>query len=533
MLDTLIRGGWLADGTGNPLYQSDLAIEGDRIVEVARLDGAEARTVVDASGKVVCPGFVDINGHSDYSFHTNPGFESTIRQGVTTEIVGNCGNGFAPVSELSRGFVSARLAEFAYEGPVEWTSYASYLEAVAALRPACNLAFMVGHNALRYAAGVGNAPLGEDHARVMESFVREAMEAGAYGMSTGLEFEPGRRAATEEIIALNKVVGEYDGVYASHTRNRDSGLLGSVAEFLTIVREGKTRGQHLHLNVRDNTGAPVDGWQRAVELLEEARTAGLDVLTDTTPYRFGTGMMAGILPNWLFEGGVGPALERLGDESVRQRLRGDCDRYWRFIHKGQWERVRLQGSPQFPELDGLTFDEIAARWGKDPWDCYFDILLASGPKMESMQLIGMLFTDEHLAEMIAHPLFCLSADTFSSDIEGPLAGVLRHPIPYGGHVRFLTHHVGERRTLRLEEAIRKMTSMPASRYGLAGRGILRPGAAADVVVFDSKRLAENSTLEQPLAYATGVEWVFVNGTAAIADSHRRPERSGRILRHVG
>jgi N-acyl-D-amino-acid deacylase len=530
MLDTLIRGGWLADGTGNPLYPADVAIEGDRIVEVGRLGDAEAQLVVDAAGKVVCPGFVDLNGHSDYSFHTNPGFESTIRQGVTTEIVGNCGNGFAPVTETSRGFVTSRLREFAYDGPVDWTDYGSYLDAVEALDPACNLAFMLGHNALRYAAGTTTEEVSPEQARAMERYVREAMDAGAVGMSTGLEFEPGRRASTEEIVALNKVVGEYDGVYASHTRNRDSGLLESVAEFVTIVREGGTRGQHLHLNVRDNTGAPADGWQRAVDMLEHARAEGLDVLTDTTPYRFGTGMMAGILPGWLFEGGVDLALERLGDPDVRDRLRGDCDRYWRFIHRGDWNRVRLQGSPQFPELNGKTFDGIATVWGKDPWDCYFDILLAAGPKMESMQFIGMLFTEEHMEEMISHPLFCLSADTFSSRIDGPLADVLLHPIPYGGHVYFLTHYVRESGILRLEEAIRKLTSMPAARYGLHDRGVLRRGAAADVVVFDYGRLETTSTLEQPLAYAKGVEWVFVNGVAAVAAGERRPVRSGRVIR---
>jgi N-acyl-D-amino-acid deacylase len=530
MLDVLIRNGWIADGTGNPRFPADVAIAGDRIVDVARLSEATAHRVIDATGKIVCPGFVDPNGHSDWTVLTNPTGDSFIYQGVTSEIVGNCGNSFAPVSELSRAFITARLRAHAYEGPVEWSSFAEYLDVTAKSGSSTNLAWIVGHNAMRYAAGVSGHECTEDQARTMECYVREAMEAGALGMSSGLEFEPGRSATTEELIRLAKVAGEYDGYYTSHTRNRDVRLQESTEEFLTIVRESGTHGEYLHLNVRYNTGASDGAWQQAVDTLERERQSGLDVLTDTTPFTFGTGMMAGILPPRIFEGGVESALEYLRDPIARLQLRQECDRYWRFISRGDWERVRIEGSRTHPEIDGKNFREIAELWGKDEWDCYFDILVAAGRGMESIQIVGILFTEEHLAEMIRHPLFSLSADTWSSRIDGPLSEVTRLPLPYCGHVHYLTHHVREKGTLRLEECIRKLTSMPATHFGLKGRGLLRPGYFADVAVFDYEALDDVSTLEKPVAYARGFEYVLVNGVFTLDAGRHTGALAGRILR---
>jgi N-acyl-D-amino-acid deacylase len=530
VLDVLIRNGWIADGTGNPRYPADVAIEGERIVEVARLPEAPARRVIDATGKTVCPGFVDPNGHSDWTVLTNPTGDSFIHQGVTSEVVGNCGNSFAPVSELSRAFITARLRAHAYEGPVEWSSFAQYLDVAVESGSSTNMAWIVGHNAMRYAAGVAGPECSEDQARTMEGHVREAMEAGALGMSSGLEFEPGRSATTEELIRLAKVAGKYDGYYTSHTRNRDARLQESTEEFLRIVRESGTHGEYLHLNVRYNTGAPEGGWQRAVDMLARERESGLDVLTDTTPFTFGTGMMAGILPPRIFERGVESALAYLQDPAARRQLRHECDRYWRFISRGDWERVRIEGSRTHPEIDGKNFREIAELWGRDEWDCYFDILVEAGREMESIQVVGMLFTEEHLAEMIRHPLFSLSADTWSSRTDGPLSEVTRFPLPYCGHVHYLTHHVREMGTLRLEECIRKMTSMPATHFGLRGRGLIRPGYFADVVVFDYDALDNGSTVENPVAYARGVEHVLVNGVFTLDSGRHTGARAGRILR---
>ena len=518
MTDLLVRDGWIVDGTGGPPFRGDVAIARGRIEYVGHVNGHRADRVIDAGGRVVCPGFVDPHSHSDWSILANPRAESTIRQGVTSEVVGNCGWTYAPVSEASLQFVEGRMRTFAYDGPVEWTSFGDHLAWLARRGHAQNLAWFVGHNTVRYAAGVFTAIATEQELRAMESYVREAMHAGALGLSTGLEFNPGRMAPTRELVRLNAVVGEYDGYYTSHIRNRDAHLQVSVEEFLTIVRDGGTRGEISHLNVRHRTGAAPDAWQRAVDTMQVAREReGLDVLADTTPFKDGLGQMAGILPEWVMEGGWQKACARLADPSVRERLRNECDRYWRFIHRGEWHRARLQSSREFPELEGKDFDEIARVMGKDQWDCYFDILAASGPALESVLLVGELFTDEHLTEMITHPLISLGVDGLTSAVDSPLAAVTAHPVCFAGHVHYLTRHVGELRSLSLEEAIRKMTSMPADHFGLRGRGRLAVGAAADVVVLDLERLEDGSTLHDPLNYVSGVDWVLVNGTPVVED----------------
>jgi N-acyl-D-amino-acid deacylase len=506
-----------------------VAVEGDRIVDVGLLEGAEAERVIEAAGRIVCPGFVDPHSHSDWSLLANPTAESTIRQGVTTEVVGNCGWSYAPVTERSLRQQTGRLRTFAYDGPVEWSTFAEHLDFLSRLGHTPNLAWFVGHNAIRWAAGVTGSNPSEEQLREMERHVAEAMDAGALGLSTGLEFNPGREATTEELVRLNAIVGERDGWYVSHVRNRDAHLLESIDEFLRIAREGRTRAEISHLNVRHNTGAPADGWRRAVEAMADARDGGLDVLADTTPLRDGIGQMAGILPQWVLADGAEAAAELLRDRRVRERLRTDCDRYWRFIHRGEWQRVRLQTSPDFPELKGKSFPEIAELRGTDEWDAFFDVLEAAGPALESVLMVGELFTDEHLAEMISHPLFCLGVDTFTSRADGPLAEVTRHPLSYAGHVHYLTHHVREQGTLTLEEAIRKMTSMPAEHFGLSDRGRMEVGRAADLVVLDYERLDDVATLDSPVAYARGVEHVLVNGVVVVDGGEHTGARPGRHL----
>jgi N-acyl-D-amino-acid deacylase len=250
---------------------------------------------------------------------------------------------------------------------------------------------------------------------------------------------------------------------------------------------------------------------------------------DTTPFLDGLGMMSGLLPAWLLEPGPAYAAEQLRDPAVRERVRGDCDRYWRFVHRGEWERVRLQSSGEFPEYAGKNFLEIAELMEQDPWDCYFDILSAAGSGLNSVIMMGRLFTEPHMAEMISHPLFNLAVDIWSTRVDGPLSSRTRHPLYFSGHISYLTHYVRELGLLRLEDAIRKMTSMPATHFGLRGRGLIRPGAFADVVVFDYEALRGRATEDEPLAYAAGVEFVLVNGALVVDGSEHTGARPGRNL----
>lgn len=528
MFDILIRNGWVADGTGNPPYPADIAIQGDRIVEVGRLGEVEAVRTIDAAGKIVCPGFVDVHSHDDWAIHINPTMQSSIRQGTTTSIVGNCGYSSAPLNNLSRAFVANRLRNFGFTGPFEWSTFGEYLDVIGRAGMSGNIAWLVGHNTVRMAAGVTGSHATEDQLRAMEDFVREAMDAGALGLSTGLEFEPGRLAPTDEVIRLAKVAGQYGGYYASHIRNRDEHYLEAVEEFLTIVRESGTIGELSHMNLRHNT-APEETWDKAVAMVDRARQGGLNVLADTTPFLDGLGQMAAILPPWIKAEGPARAAELLRDPTVRARLRHECDRYWRFIHRGEWERVRLLKNAWFPELAGKNLREIAALWGKDEWDCYFDILATAGEGMDNLIMIGLLFTEKHSADMVKYPLFNLAVDGFSSTVEPPLADVFAHPINYAGMTHYLTYHVREKHTLRLEEAIRKMTSMPATHFGLRGRGLICPGYFADVVVFDFHALEDVSMTDRPAAYVRGVEYVLVNGTLVVDAGEHTGARPGRHL----
>lgn len=527
-VDVAIRNGLLVDGTGAAPYCADVGVVGDCIVEIGRVSSAKVE--VDASGLMVSPGFVDPHSHTDWTLHANRDAESTLRQGVTTEVVGNCGISNAPISDLSLETAARRLSAYGYDGPVRWRSFAEYLEDVEDDGIAQNLAFFVGHSTVREAAGVSGPTVTKEQLATMESLVREAMEAGALGMSSGLEYGLGAAAQTAELQSLAKVVGRYGGIYASHVRNRDAMILESIKEFLSIVRAGNSAGQISHLNVRHDTHAPKRGWEQAVDLMTEARVTGMDIQADTTPFLQGLGIMTGLLPEWLLADGYASAAKRLQDPLLRANLRNQCDRYWRFIHTGQWDRVRLQNSLQLPELNGLSFVEIARRRQQDPWDAYFDVLAAAGPGMGNLIMVGDLFTEEHMAQLVSHPLFSLGVDAYSSVDHGPLSKITASPLPYSGHVYYLTHHVREKKTLPLEEAIRKMTAMPASRFGLHGRGLVREGYFADLVLFDFERLHSSSTFENPQVYPEGIALVMVNGVVAVSHGHHSGRRAGRVLR---
>jgi N-acyl-D-amino-acid deacylase len=392
------------------------------------------------------------------------------------------------------------------------------------------MAWLVGHNTLRRAAGVRGAPVTPDQAETMRTMLREAMEAGAVGLSTGLEFDPGRRATTDEIIALAEVAGAYDGIYASHIRNRAKHLQAAVEEFLTIVRRSGTRGQVSHLNVRYNTGAPKGAWSRAVATIETARAEGLDVQADCTPFGDGGGAPTAILPAWVTTEGNAQAAAYLRDPAVRARVRTDCDRYWAFIQRGDWDRVRISSSSRHPEIVGLNLAEIAERWDQDPWDVLFDLFVETFSGEGQISYIGRLFTEEHVAANIRHPLFSLAVDAATSAAEGPLRDLYVHPLPFSGMVHYLTTWVREKGILRLEEAIRKMTSMPAARFGFRDRGVLRAGAHADVVVFDFEALDDGATPEDPVAYCQGIEHVLVNGERVVIEGAHTGARPGHVLR---
>jgi len=527
VFDWVVTGGTVIDGSGQPATITDLGIQGERIAAIGDLGSAPTRHRIDAKGKTLTPGFIDAHSHSDLTVLANPEFQSTIRQGVTTEIVGNCGLSVAPLRDEALPTVERQLRAYGYEGDVRWRSFAQYLDQLDRVRFSANLAWFVGHGAIRSAAGVHGASVDSTQRGLMRKELESVLDAGALGFSTGLEYEPGRQAAQEEILDLATVVGRRGRFYSSHIRNRDKGLLQAVDEFLEITARSGARGQVSHLNVRYNTGAEPRGWERAIGSIATSRADGVDVMADTTPFTFGIGLMMNVLPPWLSGDGPQRIAERLANPTVRAEVRADVDRYWRFLYRGEWARARPLNSREFPELNGLTFAEIATRRDCEPWDAYLDLLQAAGADMGDLWMLGDLFREEHLVEMIKHPLFLLGVDTMSSQMAGPMAQLMRHnPISFGGHLHYLRRYGLELRVMPLERLIHKMTLMAATRYGLSNRGVLLPGTAADVVILDLGVVAEGDTAQPG---RTGVEHVFVNGTHVVDNGRHTGARPGRHL----
>lgn len=527
MYDILIKNGVLADGTGNPTRHGAVAVLGDRIAAVGNLSGAKAYREIDANGALVCPGFIDAHSHTDSTVELNPYFESTVRQGITTEIVGNCGNSTAPFPEDGD---ASGFGKFGNTAPRPGCTLGEYMRELERKGMSANLGWLVGHNTIRKLAGVSGADVTEAQYQRMEDILRRALSDGALGMSSGLEFEPGRTCRPEELMRLCALLKEYDAIYTSHIRNRDAHVLEAVDEFISVIRAHRIRGEISHMNIRHNTHAPENAPARCMEKIRLAREEGLDLLTDMTPLNYGIGQMAGILPTWLTSRPPEEYKMLLGDPTVRARLRGDCDRYWRFITNGEWDRVRMQNNMAIPEINGHTFPEISKLWNKDPWDCYFDILAANAPDIGSVVLVSYLFTDEHLFETISCPLYMLVVDGYSTSTEGEVAKYTGFPLHYIGMAWFLTHHIRKMHTLRLEEAIRKMTSMPAAHFGLRDRGLLMPGKYADICVFHMDELETPFDFDHPCQYTKGMRHVLVNGRLVLDGYEHLYTTPGRNLR---
>ena len=528
VLDTVILNAHVIDGSGAPWTRADVGIQDGKIAAVGTLRGAAAATTIDATGRFVAPGFIDCHSHSDWSLLANRGSDSTLMQGVTTEVVGNCGMSYAPVSPLNRDRLATDVDRTSPGATIQWSSFAEYLDYVRASGTGANYAFLVGHAAVRSAVmGSDERIATPDEIAGMERALAQALEEGAIGFSTGLEFVPGRAAGRDELVALSKVVAHYGRLHTSHQRTRNERFVESVEEILGVCREAGARLQISHNNKR--LGAPEGAWERTMDLQEGARRGGMDVSCDTTSYVSGLGLMAAVLPPWLFDAGPAMAAERLADPTIREKVKNDLHRYWLMIAERQFDIVWLGRTSNSPEFFGKSFEEIGQLTGKDPLDAYLDILMKEGAGIADAGMFGQVKSPEHLRELMQHPLVALEADAWTASAEGPLAPLVNHPASFGWTARVLGEYVREKRWLRLEEAVKKITAMPAAKFGLRDRGLLRPGMAADVVVFDAETIRDNATFDRPAVYPTGIEHVFVNGRAAVTSGALTNARAGEVL----
>ncbi|MDO8476872.1 MAG: D-aminoacylase [Candidatus Rokubacteria bacterium] len=525
MLDLKISGGQVLDGTGAPAVRADVGVTGDSITAVGDLSREPAGETVDAAELIVAPGFIDMHSHSDWRLFANRRAESKIRQGVTTEVVGNCGFSPAPVSDEFR----EDMQGFAlYVGPgmdFSWRSVKDYLRRYEDDGLALNVAQLIGHGTLRLAVMgfARRAPSAKELAR-MRSLMESAMAEGACGLSTGLIYAPGSYSETPEIVEIARGAAR-GGFYASHIRGEGATLLDSVAEAIRVGEEGGLPVQVSHIKT---AGRP--HWGRvkdALALIDAARARGLDVMADVYPYTASSTTIRTLLPDSALEGGIGAMLGRLRDPAARARIRDEMAHGAVLARGVGWGDIMIAYAPSKPEVQGLRLDEIGRRWGKDPVECAFDIIEAEKGKG---YVILFQLDEADLRKALVHPHVMIGSDGSSLAATGPLSEGKPHPRSYGTFPRVLGRYARDEGVLTLPAAIHKMTGMPAARLGLKDRGVIRPCAKADVVAFSPGRVADLATYEDPHRYAAGIEHVIVNGRAVVRGGEHTGNLPGRVLR---
>jgi N-acyl-D-amino-acid deacylase len=504
-----------------------VGVTGDAITAVGDLSREPAGRTIDAGGRVVSPGFIDMHSHSDWRLWDNRRAESKIRQGVTTEVVGNCGFSPAPVSDGFRDEMQGFALHLPAGMDFSWRSVGEYLARYESEGIAVNVAQLIGHGTLRLAAmGFARRPPTAAEQAHMERMMDAAMADGAYGLATGLIYAPGSYAATEEIVGIARRAAGRRGFYASHIRGEGATLLDAVAEAIRVGREGGLPVQVSHVKAagRPNWGKVAD----ALALIDDARREGLDVMGDVYPYTASSTTLRTLLPDWALEGGIDAMLERLADPATRERIRSELTGGAETLLRGlDWADIMVAYSPSRPDAQGRRIAEIAAAQQADPLDAAIELIVAEHGKG---YMILFQLDEADLRRALTHPHIMVGSDGSALAAEGPLASGKPHPRSYGTFPRVLGRYARDERVLPLETAVWKMTGLPARRLGLPDRGRLAEGAKADVVVFDPATVADRATYEDPHRYAAGVGDVVVNGRVVIAGGEHTGARPGRVLR---
>ena len=525
MNDLVVRGADVIDGTGAPAQRVDVAVANGRIAGIGH-DVGEARRVIDAAGFVLAPGFIDIHTHSDYALPSNPRAESKVRQGVTTEVVGNCGYSVAPLPRERVGELRAYLAASGPWYDFRETTFARYVEAFP--QTSVNVALQVGHNTLRLIT-LGMEPRAPrpDELRQMERHLEEALDAGAIGLSSGLFTAPGGFATADELHALGRVLAARGGAYASHVRNEAGGVFSAVDEAIDVGRRAGIHVQigHLKISGTENWGAA----DKLLAQIDAARRGGARVDADQYPYTTATNPLRNLLPAWLQEGGLDEMLARLADPAVRRRVAGEvairgCGAFGKLP---SWDAVRVALAQTTPDHEGRTIGEVAATLGVDPIEAVVHLLTAN---RAAVRVILESMAEADVRTIFQAPWVCVGSDGVALAPYGPTAGGKPHPRYYGTFARALGHYVREVRLLPLPEAIRKMTGRAAEALGLVDRGVVREGACADLTVFDPETIGDRATYDDPHRYPSGIRTVVVNGVIVVDEREHTGALPGRVLR---
>jgi len=527
MFDILIKSGQIVDGSGQPAYTGDIGVTDGRISVMGSLADAEAGQVIDATGLVVTPGFIDIHTHSDMSCIADPRAESQIRQGVTTEVIGQCGVSFAPCTDESRKRTFAMLG---FPDIGKWKSYAELLETMDQTHNATNIVGMVGHGALRSITMGANAPRPATDKEVSEmvKLMEKSLEEGAFGMTTGLEYHPGKMATHDELSALCRAVSKVDGFYATHARNRDTRYFVGFGEAMDVARESGVRLQISHINPK--YGRPEHAMRNTIQMVDWAREEGLDVTMDVMPTNWSHTAAVATLPAWSYELSSSEFLDLIKTADGRERLKVNPLPIWRLVVEEQWDKIRLLDVPGGSPDIGRTISDLAKEKKTTGWDVLFDLMLELGEAYSGLFLTGFGFPEEDIRLVMQHPMCSVISDTMALSNDGSLKGKQLGLYGYNWASRFISHYLRDEKVLNLEEGIRRLTSLPASIIGLSDRGSLRPGAKADITMFNLSKVKDNTTYENPTVYASGFEHVIVNGVAALSQGERTNDRAGKILR---
>ena len=524
MLDILIQNAFVVDGTNTVKFWADVAIEGDRIVDVRRLKGAQAKTVIDAKGRAVAPGFVDMHSHADFALPVLPTADSLVRQGITTVVVGQCGGTPVPLLGETREIV---LASRRSDVPLpwnRWSTYASYLDYLREIGTSINVVPLVGQGTVRSAVmGFSASAPTSDQLTRMQAEVARAMDEGAIGISTGLIYPPGSYATTEEIIAVTRPVGERNGYYFSHIRGEAANLLEAIAEAIRIGRETGTSVEIAHFKAAGRPHWPKAA--QALELIDQARAEGLDVSADMYPYLAGSSGLKSMLPEWAQEGGTEATLKRLADPETRREMSRDMESVG-FFRGAEWDKVFISSSPVNRAYEGHYVADLAEEAGKSAHDWVYDSLLETELQMGMIHHYG---SEDNLRMQFRHPAIMIGTDAGACALEGPLSKGLPHPRHYGTYPRVLGRYVREQQVITLEVAIRKMTGLPAEKLRWTDRGLVRKGYKADLVVFDPNTVIDRATYEAPHQYPVGIQQVIVNGHLVVRDGEHTGARPGRVL----
>jgi N-acyl-D-amino-acid deacylase len=527
----------ILDGAGNPWFRSDLGILDGRIAKVGRLSGVPAGQHLDAKGLFASPGFIDIHSHSDVTIPFNPLTESTVRQGITTLVVGSCGISVAPVNRRTEFLLQRYLSPFLpaeQQLKIEWASFREYMRWEENRGCAVNIANLVGHGTVRIAVmGFDERSPTNGELHEMRDLVEEAMDAGAYGISTGLIYPPGIFSKTEELVELSRVVANHGGTYFSHIRGEGATLVDAVKEAIGIGERADIRVQISHHKAagRNNWGKTIE----TLKMMEEARERGVDVAYDQYPYSAAMTTLVTLLPPWAHEGGMARTLERLRDPAQRERMRKEIEQglpgWQNWAGDCGWENITISSvnGEKNKDLEGKSIAEASALRKKDEFTTLCDVLLEE-QGMATMIMHAM--DEEDVQRVMKHHLQMAGTDAWSLAPYGVLGTGKPHPRFYGTYPRILGRYVRDERLLTLEEAIRKFTSFPAQRLQLHDRGLIREGCWADLVVFDPEKIKDTATFSDPHKYPEGIEYVLVNGQFVIEKGSNTGRLAGKVLRHL-